>query len=207
MAAEADQGPGERATPDNWMCPPPGGWTYDQVKDLESPDDWELLDGNIVARGMAVWKHNYARDQLFCQLESGCREPFAVNVEQGILINDCTALKPDVVVFDASELDIDTVTQIPVEKVALVVEVMSEGSRSADQDRKPTLYAKRGVRSYWRIEWDEGGLPVMHEYWLDQEMGLYAPSPDGRIHTEKLVTSIPYPVEIDLRALVRRRTT
>ncbi|MFH8349026.1 hypothetical protein [Streptomyces sp. NPDC018045] len=34
MAAEAEQGRGERATPENWMCRPPNGWTYDQVKEL-----------------------------------------------------------------------------------------------------------------------------------------------------------------------------
>ncbi|MFK8848187.1 Uma2 family endonuclease [Streptomyces sp. Ac-502] len=207
MAAEAEQERGERATPENWMYRPPGGWTYDQVKDSELPFDWELLDGNIVVREMAVWWHNRVRDRLYYQLESACREPFAVNVEQCTVIDDRNAPKPDVVVFDESELDIDTVTQIPIEKVALVVEVVSEGSRLADRFSKPAMYAEAGIRSYWRIERGDDGLPVVHEFWLHHEAGVYAPSPDRPTHVGKLVTSVPYPVEIDLQGLVRRRTT
>ncbi|MEU4200446.1 hypothetical protein AB0F64_10895 [Streptomyces sp. NPDC026294] len=43
----------EKATPETWMNPPGGQWTFDQVKDLELPFDWELMDVMIVVRGMA----------------------------------------------------------------------------------------------------------------------------------------------------------
>lgn len=201
MAAEAEYQRGERATPENWMHRPPGGWTYDQVKDSELPFDWELLDGNIVVRGMSVWWHNRVRNQLYYQLQSARREPFAVDSEQCVVIDDRNAPKPDVMVFDKTGLDIRTVEQIPVDKAVLAVEVVSEGSRLADRFAKPALYAEAGIASYWRVERDENDLPVVHEFWLHHESGVYVPSPERHIHTDKLVTSIPFPVDIDLRGL------
>lgn len=49
----------EPATAENWMFPPKEGWTVDQVKDLDLPFDWELVDGVIVPKGMAVTWHNH----------------------------------------------------------------------------------------------------------------------------------------------------
>ncbi|WP_030679004.1 Uma2 family endonuclease [Streptomyces rimosus] len=201
MAAEVEPEWGERATPENWMYRPSGRWTYNQVKDLELPLDWELLDGNIVVRGMAVWWHNRVRNQLYYQLQSARREPFAVDSEQCTVIDDRNAPKPDVMVFDKTGLDIRTVEQIPVEKVVLAVEVVSEGSRLADRFTKPALYAQARIPHYWRIERDEDDLPVVHEFWLHHETGVYAPSPERPVHTGKLVTNVPFPVDIDLRTL------
>lgn len=118
-----------------------------------------------------------------------------------MVIDNRNAPKPDVVVFDQAGLDIRTVEQIPVEKVVLAVEVVSEGSRLADRFAKPALYAQAGIPSYWRIERDDDDLPVVHEFWLHDETGVYAPSPERPVHTGKLVASIPFPVDIDLRVL------
>ncbi|MFD7667755.1 Uma2 family endonuclease [Streptomyces sp. NPDC059788] len=203
MAAEAEQGPGERATLENWMCPPPDGWTYDQVKHAELPFEWELLGGNIVVRGLTVLWHNRVRNQLYCQLKSACREPFDVGIAPYTVIDDHNIPKPDVLVFDESQLDIDTVAQIPGERVALAVEVMSEGSRHADRFSKPALYAEAGIRSYWRIERAEGGLPVVHEFRLHPEGGVYEPSPERPLHTGELITNVPFPVNISLRKLTK----
>ncbi|MFI2237880.1 Uma2 family endonuclease [Streptomyces chrestomyceticus] len=202
MAAGAERERGRRATPGNWMHRPPGGWTYDQVKDAELPFDWELLDGNIAVRGMAVWWHNRVRNQLYYQLQSARRAPFAVDCEQCVVIDDHNAPKPEMMVFDQTGLDVRTVEQIPVEKAVLAVEVVSAGSRLADRFAKPFLYAEAGIASYWRVERDENDLPVVHEFWLHHESGVYAPSPERPLHTGKLVTSVPFPVDIDLQELI-----
>ncbi|MEU5586972.1 Uma2 family endonuclease [Streptomyces chrestomyceticus] len=202
MAAEAERERGERAAPENWMHRPPGGWTDDQVKDAELPFDWELLDGNIAVRGMAVWWHNRVRNKLYYQLQSARREPFAVDCEQCVVIDERSVPRPDVMVFDQAGLDVRTVEQIPVEKAALAVEVVSEGSHLADRFTKPALYAAAGIASHWRIERDENDLPVVHEFWLHHESGVYAPSPERPLHTGKLVTSAPFPVDIDLQELI-----
>ncbi|MFH8407958.1 Uma2 family endonuclease [Streptomyces sp. NPDC018019] len=201
MAAEAEQERGERATPENWMYRPSGGWTYGQVKELVLPFDWHLVDGNIVVRAMAVWWHNRVRNRLYYQLESARQAPYAVDSKQCIVLDDHNAPQPDVVVFDETGLDIRTVDQIPVEKVVLAVEVVSAGSRLDDRFSKPALYAEAGIASYWRVERDEDGLPVVHEFWLHHETGVYAPSPERPVHAGKLVTGVPFPIEVELGTL------
>ncbi|WP_280119050.1 hypothetical protein [Streptomyces albofaciens] len=42
----------------------------------------------------------------------------------------------------------------------------------------------------------------MHEFRLRHETGVYAPSPERPVHTDKLMTSVPFPVDIDLHALI-----
>ncbi|MEV0846560.1 hypothetical protein AB0J21_11925 [Streptomyces sp. NPDC049954] len=56
--------------------------------------------------------------------------------------------------------------------------------------------------SHWRVERGEDDVPVVHEFWRHEETGVYAPAPDRPAHTGKLVTSLPFPVEIDLRSLI-----
>ncbi|KOT88923.1 hypothetical protein ADK86_31040 [Streptomyces sp. NRRL F-5755] len=201
MAAEAEQERGERATPENWMYPPPDGWTYDQVKELILPYDWELVDGKIVVRGATVWWHDLVRDELYFRLRSARVEPFGVNVERWTMLDERNAPKPDVVVFDKRGLDSSTLDCTPAKNTVLAVEVVSTGSRRHDRILKPGLYAEAGIPSYWRIERDENDLPVVHEFWLHHETGVYAPSPERPVHTGKLVTSVPFPVDIDLRSL------
>ncbi|KWT60515.1 hypothetical protein ADL21_18585 [Streptomyces albus subsp. albus] len=201
MAAEAEQERGERATPENWMYPPPDGWTYDQVKELILPYDWELVDGKIVVRGATVWWHDLVRDELYFRLRSARVEPFGVNVERWTMLDERNAPKPDVVVFDKHGLDSSTLDCTPAKNTVLAVEVVSTGSRRHDRILKPGLYAEAGIPSYWRIERDENDLPVVHEFWLHHETGVYAPSPERPVHTGKLVTSVPFPVDIDLRSL------
>ena len=59
--------------------------------------------------------------------------------------------RPDVVVYDASLPD-DALLRP--EHCALVVEVMSPGSVTADQTDKPAEYATARIPHYWRIEPD-----------------------------------------------------
>ncbi|MET9415198.1 Uma2 family endonuclease [Streptomyces klenkii] len=206
MAAEARHEQGERATreratPDNWMYPPEDGWTYDQVKELVLPIDWELLNGKIVVRGAAKWWHNVVRDEIFYHLRTAQPEHFRVNAEQAVFIDECNVPKPDVVVFDKRGLDVRTLDCIPVEKVVLAVEVVSPGSRLEDRFTKPGQYAEAGIRHFWRVERGDEDIPVVHEFWLHPEVDVYAPSPDP-VYTSILKTDVPFPVEIDLRRLI-----
>lgn len=190
-----------QATPDTWMYPPQDGWTYDQVKDLDLPFDWELVDGVIVVRGMTSLWHNQVRDGLYDHLKAARAEQFGVNAEQCVLVDQYNPPKPDIVVYDKRKLDVFSLECVPIDRVALVVEVVSPGSRQDDRVRKPALFATAGVASYWRVERGEDGQPEVHEYWLHHELGSYVPAPQHPVHTSKLVTSLPYPVEIELAAL------
>jgi Uma2 family endonuclease len=191
-----------QATPDNWWSPPPGGWTYDQVKDLDLPFDWELVDGVIVVRGMTPEWHDMVKGELFHELRSLRQERYRIRVERCVMVNANTVIKPDVVVFDGRDLDLFTLECVPAQRVKLVVEVVSPGSRVKDRATTPALMATAGVPNYWRVERDKDNLPVVHEYWLHHEKGEYISALERSEHHDKLVTERPFPVEIDLRKLI-----
>lgn len=192
----------ERATPENWWEPPPDGWTYDQVRDLELPFDWELVDGGVVVRGQAPQWHEMVKGKVFYALESARKEPLAVRVETCVMVDKSTVIKPDVVVVDRRDLDFFTLECLPVHQVKLVVEVVSPGSRTDDRTRKPGMMAEADVPYFWRIERGEDDVPVVHEFWLNRDTGAYFPAPEHPVHAARLSTDFPFPVEIDLRRLV-----
>ncbi|MEU8584367.1 Uma2 family endonuclease [Streptomyces abikoensis] len=200
MAAEARHEQPERATPENWMYPPGDGWTYDQVKELVLPFDWELVDGNIVVRGATKWWHAEVRDEIFVRLRAAAHKPFHVNSERWTMVDEYNIPRPDVVVFDRRDLDFRTLECVPVKKVVLVVEVVSPGSRKDDRFMKPGMFAEAGVASYWRVERGEDDIPEVYEYRLDHETGCYSPEPTH--HIGSLKSDFPFPVEIDLRSLL-----
>ncbi|MEU2512559.1 Uma2 family endonuclease [Streptomyces syringium] len=192
-----------KATPETWMSPPGGQWTYDQVKHLELPFDWELVDGVIVVRGMAKWWHDQVRDQLFIRLGQALPEPdYGINVERCVMLDEFNVIKPDVVIYDKRDLDLFTLDCTPADKVKLAVEVVSPGSTSEDRVRKPALYAEAGIPYYWRVERDNDDCPEVHEFWLHAGTGQYVSAPEHPCHNGKLETDRPFPVSIDLADLV-----
>jgi Uma2 family endonuclease len=65
-------------------------------------------------------------------------------------------LEPDVVVFDADELDDKHLTKAP----HLVVEVLSPSTRVIDLGTKKLLYERGGVPDYWVVDPDVPALTV-----------------------------------------------
>ncbi|KOG56201.1 hypothetical protein ADK76_20315 [Streptomyces griseoflavus] len=191
----------QRATPQTWMHRPTDGWTYNQVKELELPFDWELIDGTVVPRGVHLGWHDLVRDNLFFSLRSAQAEPFGVGVARWAVFDGLNIPKPDFIVYDTRGLKGRSLDFPPVENIVLAVEVVSPTARLDDRYGKHGLYAQAVIPSYWRVERDENDLPVVHEFWLHHETGVYAPSPERPVHTGKLVTSVPFPVDIDLRDL------
>lgn len=187
------------AEPIDWKLPPSQGWTYEQVKDMDLPFDWELVDGAVVVRGMAKWWHDQVRDQLLLALASARVQPYVVNVERCVLLDDHNVTKPDVVVIDKTGLDFFELECTSPESVVLAVEVVSPGSRAADRFRKPGQYAEAGIPYYWRVERGLDNLPIVHEFHRDEEKGVYLPVAQ---HEGVLRTTAPYPVEIDLQQVV-----
>ncbi|MEU1374302.1 Uma2 family endonuclease [Streptomyces triculaminicus] len=195
--------PGQPATADNWMFPPGDGWTFDQVKELELPWDWELVDGAIVVRGQTKLWHDIVRDNLQRQIRLAAPSAYAVNVERCVMLAEDHVRKPDVVVYDKTNLDIFTAECTPASEVKLAVEVVSPGSRSDDRFRKPALFAEANVPCYWRIELEQDRRLAVHEFWLPVGEQSYIAAPLHPVHREKLVTDLPFPLEIDLTALLK----
>ncbi|MFF8769519.1 hypothetical protein [Kitasatospora sp. NPDC015120] len=65
--------------------------------------------------------------------------------------------------------------------------------------RKPGQYADKGIPYYWRVERGIDDLPIVHEFHRDEEKNVYLPVAQ---HEGVLRTAVPYPVEIDLAAVV-----
>ncbi|MFJ1703389.1 Uma2 family endonuclease [Kitasatospora sp. NPDC088346] len=187
------------AEPIDWMHPPSQGWTYEQVKDLDLPFEWDLVDGVIVVRGQTNLWHDLVRARLERALLAALAVPYEVLVERCVLVDDYNPVKPDVSVFDKTGLDVFELECLPIESVALAVEVVSHGSRGDDRFRKPGIYAEGGIPCYWRVERSDAGLPVVHEFHRDEEKGVYLPVAQ---HEGVLRTELPFPVEIDLKQVV-----
>ncbi|MFJ9760209.1 hypothetical protein [Streptomyces sp. NPDC101149] len=73
----------------------------------------------------------------------------------------------------------------------------SPGSR--DRSLRPFKCAQAGIPHYWRIE-EEGGLPVIHTYELDETTRAYVAT---GIHRDRMKTAVPFGIDIDLIRLVR----
>ncbi|MFF2040004.1 Uma2 family endonuclease [Kitasatospora sp. NPDC058170] len=183
----------------DWMHPPSQGWTYEQVKDLDLPFEWDLVDGVVVVRGQTNQWHDQVRDRLFMAVFNARVAPYAANVERCVLLDEDNTTKPDVVVFDKTGVDVFELECLPPGAVVLTVEVVSPGTRAADRFRKPGQYAEAGIPYYWRVERGLDNLPIVHEFHRDEEKGVYLPVAQ---HEGVLRTSVPYPVEIDLAAVV-----
>jgi Uma2 family endonuclease len=135
-------------------------------------------------------------------LEAAQTEPFQVVTEQCVMVDDQNTPKPDLIAFDPRKLNFFELECIPTEHLALVVEVVSPGSRQDDRVRKPALFAANKVPYYWRVELDRDEKLAVHEYWLNADTLSYFPAPSHPVHHDKLVTELPFPVEIDLDSLV-----
>lgn len=70
-----------------------------------------------------------------------------------------------------------------------------------DREAKPRKYAAAGIAHFWRVEEDEG-LPVVHVYEPDDATKSYVPM--GIFHN-RLEPTVPFPIDIDLAAVDRRR--
>lgn len=93
-------------------------------------------------------------------------------------------------------------TFLRAEDVILAVEVVSPDSEARDRETKPRKYAAAGVLHFWRVEADEEGMPIVHVYERDPALGVYVLT---GIHRDKLTSTVPFPLDIDLTAINRRR--
>lgn len=122
--------------------------------------------------------------------------------QQCVTVDDQNAPKPDVLVLDPRQPNFFELACVPVRQVALVVGMVSPGSRQDDRVRKPALFAASRVPYYWRGELERDHRLAVHEYRLDADTLAHFPAPSHPVHHDKLVTELPFPVEVDLDALV-----
>ncbi|MBO1418836.1 Uma2 family endonuclease [Streptomyces sp. FH025] len=181
------------------MNPPSRGWTYEQLKDVDFPFEWDLIDGVVTPRPRTDFWHDQVRDSLMITLRNTRSGIFSVLGPVTALLDERNLLRPDAVVFDRTTPGLAESEFLPIGSVALVAEVVLPSTRANDRFRKPGQYAEKGIPYYWRVERGLDNLPIVHEFHRDDEKGVYLPVAQ---HEGVLRTSVPYPVEIDLAALV-----
>lgn len=188
----------------DWLYPPPGGWTLQDVERLPEGSRVEVIDGALIVNPSPLPIHQRIVHCLVDQLEPQLPPEWEVLWEVDVMLNadPLDYVAPDVVVFSAA-FDLTT-RPIPGSDVLLVAEVVSKGSRRGDRNLKPAAYAEAGIPHYWRIE----GLPVGESVTTAH---LYSdPTPGGyrteTVHQGTLVEAEPFPIEIDLGSLALPRS-
>ena len=189
------------ALPD-WMRPPrPEGWFADDLDHLpEAPRHTELIDGALVfmMSPQRSW-HSQLLTALAYSLAEQSPEDLLVEREMTIRLDERNRPEPDLLVATAP-YDPDRTWFAP-EDVLLVVEAVSPESAHRDRTVKLRKYAESGIKHYWRVE-NEGGLPVVHAYELDEPTGCYVPT---GIHRHAMRSEVPFEINLDLDKLVPAR--
>ncbi|AUY49475.1 Uma2 family endonuclease [Streptomyces sp. CB01881] len=183
----------------DWMYPPRDeGWIAEDLDHLpQAPRHTELIDGALVFRlSPQRWWHGELVTDLVVALRAQVPPGSRAGREMTIKLDRRNRPEPDVLVSTA-DYDPDR-TWYAAGDVALVVEVVSPESAHRDRTVKVRKYAEAGIPHYWVIE-DEDGRPVVHAYELDTATSSYAPA---GIFRGRLERPVPFPVDIDLDALV-----
>jgi Uma2 family endonuclease len=183
-----------------WPRPPVGGWTADDLDELPNlPPHTELIDGSLVFVSPQTRFHSRAMRLLENSLLDQVPDDLDVIREMTIKLNKRNRPEPDVLVVRA---DADTgpkQTWFRPEDVVIAVEVVSEDSEDRDREVKPRKYAQAGIAHYWRVE-ENQGLPVVYVYERDPATQAYALT--GIFHN-RLKSTVPFPIDIDLTAINR----
>ncbi|MFH8471345.1 Uma2 family endonuclease [Streptomyces sp. NPDC018000] len=186
----------------NYPVPPPGGWTADDLDRLPNlPRRTELIDGSLVFMSPQTKFHMRTMRLLENALLDQAPDDLDVFREFSIRLNKRNRPEPDVLVVPLGADTGPKDTWLRPEDVILAVEVVSEESEDRDREVKPRKYAAAGVRYFWRVEQNEG-LPVVYVYELDPALRAYVAT---GIHHNRLKLDVPFPIEIDLTAINRRR--
>ncbi|MEV6161158.1 Uma2 family endonuclease [Streptomyces sp. NPDC052052] len=189
-----------------WAVPPEGGWTADDLDTLPNlPPHTELIDGSLVFVSPRTVFHERAIDFLKWQLQSLAPPPLDLEVfrEFTIDVDWQNRPEPDVIVVRADSVESLQQTRFPAETVLLAVEVVSDESLTRDRETKPVKYARAKIPHYWRVE-NQDGRAVVYVFELEPSTGVYTST--GIFH-DRMKVDAPFPVDLDLTAVVKRRRT
>jgi Uma2 family endonuclease len=163
-------------------------WTVEELDNL--PDDglrYELFDGTLVVSAAPTVPHQRASFACARLLHAHCPSELEVFVAPlDYQPTRRSSVQPDVLVARRNALGIKNLTVAPV----LVVEVLSDGTRSKDQIFKRELYQRNGVASYWVIDPDRATLTA-----YDRIDGTYRRAAQV-IGTDTATLDLPFAVTV-----------
>lgn len=162
----------------DWMISRPEGLTAADYESL--PEEVcrriEIVDGAIVVTPAPRKPHQRIARRLANAMEDALDKRYAVDTDVDLRLRDVPLLnrRPDIAVYEASRFDV----MLRPEHCLLVVEVMSPGSVTADQNDKPAEYAAARIPHFWRIENvdPEQHTLTVFRYRLDPTTCTYAPA-------------------------------
>lgn len=170
-----------------------GPWNEEDLLALpEGVQRYELLDGTLLVNPPPAVAHQRLSGQLFSALSAAETPEFLVVEAVGVRLPNNTVFIPDVLVATRDIALPNESGILDPADVALVVEIVSPGSRTTDRVTKPAVYARAGIPSFWRVELEDG--PAIVAYRLDQ--GRYIEVATAR-PGERLVVERPFAVSID----------
>ncbi|GAA4238424.1 Uma2 family endonuclease [Actinomadura meridiana] len=188
--------------------PLPSGETWTRADYEALPEDLparvSLIHGELVVSPRPRPIHQRIARRLATRIEDAAPDAWQVDTDVDVLLSDDemepVEIAPDIVVYSA-EHDIYE-RPIPVEMVALVVEVVSPSTKRKDRRIQPTLYAEAQVRHYWRVETDQTAPAfAIYSYELDDATGAYVAT---GVHHERITATLPFDLEIELKAVRER---
>lgn len=190
------------AAPVGIRLPDVNGYTTADLHML--PEDglrWELIDGSLSVSPSATTDHNTIAMWIASALwESSPSDDLMVGLDQSVTIDDHNEPRPDVVVASAEFLQ---QSPFPLAGARLVVEVISPTSVLRDTETKRALYARARVPAYWIVRpIDDEPAISLAELVLDDD-GRYRYA--THYTTDVFETKVPWPVRIDLPAMIARR--
>lgn len=123
---------------------------------LALPEDarCEIVDGVLRPMVRPNKLHRRVQRRLAGVLESQLPRGLRVEEEEVVIFQATPphARIPDVVVFRAGADPAGRTNFTAAADVLLAVEVVSEGTQTADRYEKPAEYARNGIPAFWRIE-------------------------------------------------------
>ncbi|WP_328612675.1 Uma2 family endonuclease [Amycolatopsis sp. NBC_00355] len=156
----------------------------------------ELVEGRVVPSPGAGRRHNMAACRLAGQLERQLPRglAFALGTDLDLQLaphgEPGFSRRPDLLVFDRAAVA-RVGDLIRADEVAVVIEIVSPGSRRTDYRVKHDEYADAGIPHYWIIDIGEPVSLVACRGYQD------APAVTGTFATD-----VPFPVKLDLDALL-----
>ena len=135
---------------------------------LSFPDDGrrhELIDGEHFVTPSPATVHQRLVGNLLTALHLHCRETgraevFAAPLD--VVLSNHDIVVPDLLVILADQQDILTEQHVR-GAPAIVVEILSPGTRRRDETLKRQLYARTGVREYWMVDPDARSITVCRQ--------------------------------------------
>jgi Uma2 family endonuclease len=145
--------------------------TYDDF--LSFPDDGrrhELIDGEHFVTPSPATVHQRLVGALYLALATclgECRLGEVFLAPFDVVLSNHDIVEPDLLVILADQQDILTEKHVR-GAPAIVVEVLSPGTRRRDETLKRQLYARTGVREYWMVDPDARTITACRQTALGQ---------------------------------------